>query len=538
MASPNQDPRRVARGTSRAVVCALAWLALFASSCRPPGSKDSGTHDHSGPHTQSPPAASQSAAPDRAKQRKVVELRNQPTERPPVSASSPSETLPSLPTLSWDETDEQVAPPAGSYAPGRPPRFDDRRLAQAGIRKLTGRYLVLYTDLPPSRAVDELPRVFDAAVPQFRRYFGIDAARLANWKIVGCVMADKQRFRAAGLLDPSLPEFENGYQLGWQLWVCDKPSDYYRRHLLLHEAVHAFMNHFLGAAGPPWYMEGMAEMLALHRWHDGNLTINILPPANREVWLWGRIKIIREAIRRGDWKSLQDVFAYGPTAHRDVAAYAYSWAACLFLSRHPHYRDAFGDLPKLVRRPADFVDAVAKSFSSNDGELSEDWQVFLQEVDYEFSFEGCVIRRRPVATLESGKATFQLDPQSGWQSTGIELEAGATYLVEARGEVRIRPGSPDWTTRPAGITIHYHRGRPLGMLLYAIGAREPAVGVRSPLLDPLALGDRIRIRPASDGVLFVRLNEPAGQLGDNDGSMQIDVGRSTGPTSDQPDHAR
>ena len=43
---------------------------------------------------------------------------------------------------------------------------------RAGIRKLEGKHITLYTDLPAAREVDELPRVFDAAVPLWCDYFG------------------------------------------------------------------------------------------------------------------------------------------------------------------------------------------------------------------------------------------------------------------------------------------------------------------------------------------------------------------------------
>ena len=38
----------------------------------------------------------------------------------------------------------------------------------------------------------------------------------------------------------------NGVTLGSDMWLHDQPTDYYRRHLLLHEGTHAFMIAFLG----------------------------------------------------------------------------------------------------------------------------------------------------------------------------------------------------------------------------------------------------------------------------------------------------
>ena len=56
------------------------------------------------------------------------------------------------------------------------------------------------------------------------------------------------------------------------------------------------MNTVMGGCGPPWYMEGMAEYLATHRWHDGRLTLGYMPPNRDEVPQWGRIRIIQDAV--------------------------------------------------------------------------------------------------------------------------------------------------------------------------------------------------------------------------------------------------
>jgi len=147
----------------------------------------------------------------------------------------------------------------------RPPEVSEARLNMAGIRKIEGRHLVLYTDLPISEEVDRLPPLFDLAVPQWCKKFSIDPQKAESWKMVGHLMERKERFAGIGLLPPDLPPFLNGYQRGAALWIYDQPSDYYRRHMLLHEGTHAFMRRFLGGNGPPWYSEGMAELLGTHR---------------------------------------------------------------------------------------------------------------------------------------------------------------------------------------------------------------------------------------------------------------------------------
>src|SRR5664279_4771397 len=60
---------------------------------------------------------------------------------------------------------EAPAPAASKRAEAAP---DDARIKAAGIRKLSGEHLTLYTDLPSTRAVDELPALFDQAYSQWQ----------------------------------------------------------------------------------------------------------------------------------------------------------------------------------------------------------------------------------------------------------------------------------------------------------------------------------------------------------------------------------
>lgn len=99
------------------------------------------------------------------------------------------------------------------------PEIDDAKVAAHGIRKLTGEHLTLYTDLPASPEIDELPHVFDAAVPQWQGSFGVAATKVAKWRIWGYLVQDKAKFQAAGLYPDDLPDFANGYQRGFEFWL-------------------------------------------------------------------------------------------------------------------------------------------------------------------------------------------------------------------------------------------------------------------------------------------------------------------------------
>ena len=106
------------------------------------------------------------------------------------------------------------------------------------------------------------------------------------------------------------------------------------------------------------------------------------------------------------------------------------------------------------------------------------------------------------------------------------LEAGREYRVTARGRFQIavensNAGERPWMCEPGGVTIEYHNGRPLGVLLGAIvpdGAARPA---EAGLARPIAIGLGATITPGASGTLYLRVNDSAARLGDNRGALTI-----------------
>ena len=88
------------------------------------------------------------------------------------------------------------------------------QLKTAKIRELSGKHLTLYTDLPAGSGVDPLVAAFDQAYPQWCAYFGVAEARTPPGRATVCLMGDKSRFLAAGLLPADLPAFDHAYFRG------------------------------------------------------------------------------------------------------------------------------------------------------------------------------------------------------------------------------------------------------------------------------------------------------------------------------------
>ena len=209
---------------------------------------------------------------------------------------------------------------------------------RAGLRIVTGKRLVLVTDRPArdGDGVDDLPQIFDEAFAAWCDHYAIDQRTVPAWRACGCLMSDREPFRAAGLLpvDGTIPDFANGFCDRNRFWLVDPPNPAYRRHLLLHEGVHAFTLTLRALATPTWYTEGIAELLATHRLDDdhtdgttGRFVSTPLPQRAADVEQLGRIEKIRSLRAAGECPGLADIFATPGANHRDLSAYAGSWAA-------------------------------------------------------------------------------------------------------------------------------------------------------------------------------------------------------------------
>jgi hypothetical protein len=393
------------------------------------------------------------------------------------------------------------------------PVVEEGKVAAAGIRRLAGRHVTVYTDLPAAVEIDELPAVFDAAVPLWAEYFAVPAGKLAEWKLVGCVMRSKDRFVGAGLYAESLPDFPHGYSQGSQFWLFEQPSGYYRRHLMLHEGTHCFMQRWLGGAGPPWYMEGIAELLATHRWAGGKLTLGIMPATKEELPYWGRVKIVKDELAAGKGLTLPQIMQYDNRAHLRQEPYGWCWAAAAFLDQHPLTQAAFRELKSQSSdRSIDFSQKFIDGLKPQWTAISQDWAQFVQECDYGYDFARAAVVHKPALALPVAGMAVTVDSARGWQSSGVLVEAGKRYEMAASGRFQVDDQPRPWPCEAGGVTIRYHAGRPLGMLLASVDLAEPL---------PVAFG--ATLSPPRGGTLYFKINEAAGGLADNSGTLSVSI---------------
>lgn len=404
---------------------------------------------------------------------------------------------------------------AAEYPPAR--EVDLPRAAAAGLRLLDGRYIRLFTDLPSGPAVDELPAVFDAAIPQWASYFGV-AEESIRGRFLGFVVEDRERLAALGLLPEENSQFINGYAKGYELWLADQPSDYYRRHLFLHEGTHAFMQTQLGGCGAPWYMEGMAELLGTHAWRDGKLQLGVFPDARHDFPMWGRTKLIRDALAAKQAWRLERVLTVDNSRALSTDHYAWTWALAALLDGHPQFRERFRVLKQYADDPA-FGTRFREVFAVDWNDLQAEWQAYVAAIDYGYDFDRMAIVHRPATPVMAPQA-ISVESARGWQSTGWVLQGGKSYRITASGRYVVANDGEPWPCEPGGVTIEYSNGRPLGVLL---GAWRHVDERTLTFAAPLALGCEAVITPKADAVLYVRINESAARLWDNSGALRVNV---------------
>lgn len=398
---------------------------------------------------------------------------------------------------------------------------------RAGLRVLESTHLALATDRPArdDDGVTDLPRFFDEAVQAWCGHYGIDPASITAWRAFGCLVVDRERFRTAGLLPATIPAFTNGFCDRNRFWMMDQSNPAYRRHLLLHEGVHAFTLSIRGIAAPEWYTEGIAEFLATHRLERGadgreHFVLAPLPARKDDVEQLGRIETLRAAERT---PTLAAVMAAARKGHRDVSAYAADWAAVALLARHPAFARPFA---AAERGPldADFNARLAAQPGWDAALAAREYAAFTSEVDYGWDFAQAAVDWSPGRPLLA-PVRVEVDAARGWQNTGVALEPGGRCRIAAAGRVRLGEVRAEAAAVPIeseadGISLRWYRGRPVGLLLAAQWV-ETAAGRSG--FTVLGAGAAAEITAPVAGPVYLKVNDAPGDRADNAGVYTVDL---------------
>ena len=165
--------------------------------------------------------------------------------------------------------------------------------------------------------------------------------------------------------------------------------------------------------------------------------------------------------------------------------------------------------------------------------LNHEWLAYIATLDHGYDFDRMAIDFESHGLINEGGGAYvtSISADRGWQSSGKQLEAGKSYEITATGRYQIAVeeagGQPQvWPCEPGGVTIEYHDGHPLGMLLAAIVPTGEALpGAENSFTKPAAIGLRSTIKPEVNGTLYLRVNDSAAKLADNQGSLTVTIQR-------------
>lgn len=496
---------------SRQVVVGLAILtSLGLGGCR--GSSESG---NSKADVETPVRSTEKSM--------VVELNPKPVDPAPL------ERTPAESSQGQDSVAESRRIPEQIFRPDDVrPVHDDKKLAELGINVFESQRLKLYTDIEPKFA-RSLPGLIDQAYQALVDYFGpLPPSRSgAEFQMTGYLIGDEALFREAGLIPLDLPPFEHGRHRRNEFWMREQRFEYYRRHLLIHEATHCFMTVLPDVDAPVWYMEGMAECFGTHRIDaDGTARFRVMPTSPEDFAGSGRITAIRNDLAAGHGKAIGEILDFKAVEFLKTEQYAWSWGLSMFLNSHPRYRDRFRELGGYLQRNA-FPTHFHKVFSPVAGELNTEWMLFSRNLQYGFDIERAAIEFLPGLPLDLAHPRHEVRIQSdrGWQSSGIHLEKDQICQLQAQGRFVLAQRPKDWVADAGGVSFRYFEGIPLGMLLGAlhgdsVSADQPTDSMLR--ISPIGRSGVFKAREA--GTLYLRLNDEWNSLHDNHGEVVVEIG--------------
>jgi hypothetical protein len=275
------------------------------------------------------------------------------------------------------------------------------------------------------------------------------------------------------------------------LYSCDSHG------VIQHECVHGFCHLTFGSTGPTWLAEGVAELG--NYWRDGDTSVEVDP---------GVMAFIRTATPK---RRLTEIAVPGREPAGTWQDYAWRWALCHLLANNPNYADRFRPLAVALME-----EQPGASFEATYGpvarELAFEYDQFLETVGngarVDLAAWPWKAKFRPLAA--GGTAKAMVASAAGWQATGIIVDRGASYDVEAEGTWRLAPGAA-----PTGAD-----GDSGGH-----GRLVAAVFHDFTLTPPIPIGAKVAFAAPADGQLFLRCDDDWSQLGDNEGKIEVVIRR-------------
>ena len=397
------------------------------------------------------------------------------------------------------------------------------QLKKLGIEVFESKRLKLFSDIDPVIA-KTLPPLVDQAYVAWEEYFGkLPPARdESEFQMNGFLIKDKSKFEKAGLLKANLLDEFHGRQVGYQFWMMDQATDYYRRHLLLHEATHAFMWAIPNLKVPNAYMEGMAEYFGTHQLIGGKLQVRLMPFNLADFRGHERLFLMRRDVKQRGSPELFDIIDWKPAAFQALnESYAWAWGQSIFFEENPRTRKRFRKLATSLANPIAWR-TFELELKPDLPEIVTEWNLFAAD-----AWEGFDFQRTAIEFHEGQRLTksvrMEICADRSWQSSRVLVEKGARYELVATGQFTLAEKPKPWVSEADGVTYRYHNSRPLGQLLATIRPAMKADDEREPMFDVKPLGNKSAFEAPRSGTLYFRLNDHPSELADNRGSVTVEI---------------
>jgi hypothetical protein len=212
---------------------------------------------------------------------------------------------------------------------------------------------------------------------------------------------------------------------------------------------------------------------------------------------------------------------------RRMERYSWSWAACTFFATHPELRDDFqhlyrGQLDYSFESSARWLRALENDWKK----LSIQWRCFVDDLDYGMDLTRSALEWGSLESrllTQGEESDFMLSADRGWQSIGILLESGESIELSAEGRVVVREfaDGKKWSSEPPGLTVEYHRGKPLGCLIGVLASVEQEQP--SACWETVRIGKRAVLKASQKSILLLKINESSQDLADNQGTFNVSI---------------
>lgn len=426
----------------------------------------------------------------------------------PYTATAAGRPPTESPAADGGEVDRIPIPPSGSV----PPR-SVRDTPPPARTHVSADGVELWTDLEGDAVRAEVETLAELRRAWERLPAG---SRPENRHLTGFLVNDPERFAAGTFPPEGPPAAGRGWQRGQRFFVRHTSDDRWR-HLLRHEAFHADSIGGFGLEAEPWFLEGTAELFALHRFEaDGSLMVGTVPDNPEEFAGWTRMKSLRRDLAAGHLPTLAEIRSWPIEAFEaDARLYGWAWAAALFLDGDPRTRERFRGL-FASRSADDFAGRFDTAFGDELDALARTWPAFAATLDYGLDPAAVAIELMPGEPLGGEPIVREIFADRGWQGTGVRVAAGEPVRIETKGRFTLADVPKPWVSTANGVSIRYFDGRPLGRLVAAIDDGTPGG-----FLDVIDVGGSAEIVPSRGGDLYLRLGDDWTELGDNRGAVTI-----------------